>query len=221
MGNYCVPNREGVALLTLSVQRDFIEPGSPVKARGADRARPKLCRLVEGFRTQGAPIFHAVRLYRPDGSNVDACRRQAVEEGERYLMPGSLGAELLSELKPDPAVRLNPEHLLAGRMQALGRHEWAFYRPRWGAFFETGLERHLRNLEISTLVVCGLSFVTGTRATIYEASARDFRTIVVTDALASATEDGVRELGRLGVYLMTSQACLTWVAGNSAASAVA
>ena len=221
MANYCVPERQRAALLTLSAQRDFMAPGSPVKAHGAERARPALRRLVEGFRSRGAPIFHAVRLYRPDGSNVDACRRQAVEEGLRFLMPGSLGAEILDDLKPDPAARLNPDCLLNGRMQRFGPREWAFYRPRWGAFHDTALERRLRGLNVTTLVICGLSFATGTRATIYEASARDLRTVVVTDALASATEEGVREMGRMGVYLMTSDNCLTWLSGNTPPSAVA
>ncbi len=221
MANYCVPERKGAALLTLSAQRDFMAPGSPVKAHGGERARPAIRRLVEGFRSRHAPIFHAVRLYRPDGSNVDACRRQAVEEGMRFLMPGSLGSEILDDLKPDPAVRLNPERLMSGRMQELGPCEWAFYRPRWGAFHDTPLESHLRKLNITTLVICGLSFATGTRATIYESSARDFRTVVVTDALASATEDGVREMGRMGVYLMTSDSCLTWLASSMSPSAVA
>jgi nicotinamidase-related amidase len=221
MGNYCVPDREGVALLTLSAQRDFLDPASPVKAHGGERARPALQRLVEGFRAHGTPIFHAVRLYRPDGSNVDACRRQAVEEGQRYLMPGSLGSELLDELKPEPSVRLNPDCLLSGRMQSLGDHEWAFYRPRWGAFYETGLQQQLSKLSVSTLVICGLSFATGTRATVYEATARDFRTVVVTDALASATEEGIRELGRMEVYLMTADSCLAWLNNGRSPSAAA
>ncbi len=221
MTHYCVPERGCAALLTLSAQRDFVAPGSPVKVHGDGRARPGLRRLVEGFRARGAPIFHAVRLYRPDGSNVDACRRQAVEEGMRFLMPGSFGAELLDDLQPDPAIRLNPDCLLGGRMQKIGPHEHAFYRPRWGAFHETGLERRLRELNVSTLVICGLSFATGTRATVYEATARDFRTVVVTDALASATEDGVRELGRIGVYLWTCESCLAWLSGGAPPSAVA
>ncbi len=221
MKNYCVPERGSAALLTLSAQRDFLAPGSPVKVHGGARAKPNLRRLVECFRAQGRPIFHAVRLYRPDGSNVDACRREAVEEGMRFLMPGSLGAELFDDLKPDPAVRLNPDCLLGGRMQEIGPHEHAFYRPRWGAFHETGLERRLRELHISTLVICGLSFSTGTRASIYEASARDFRTVLVTDALAGATEAGVRELGRMGVYLWTCDSCLAWLGGGDSPSAAA
>ena len=213
MANYCVPERDRVALLTLSAQRDFLRPGSPVRTYGAEAAKPALMRLVQGFRQHGAPIYHAVRLYRPDGSNVDACRRQAIEEGMRFLMPGSLGAELLDEMKPNALVRLDPDCLLAGRMQELGSAEWAFYRPRWGAFYDTGLEVRLRDAGVTTLVICGLSFATGTRATIYEASARDFRTVVVPDALGCASDDGVKELGRMGVYLMTSQSCLAWLTG--------
>ncbi len=217
MANYCVPERSAAALLTLSAQRDFMVPGSPVKAHGGERALPAIRRLVEGFRASGAPVFHALRLYRPDGSNVDACRRQAVEEGMRVLMPGSLGSEILDELKPDPSIRANPERLLGGNMQKIGAVEWLFYRPRWGAFHDTPLESHLRDLGVTTLVICGLSFATGTRATIYESSARDFRTVVVTDALASATEEGVREMGRMGVYLMTSGTCLSWLSSRAAA----
>ncbi len=221
MAHYCVPEREGAALLKLSVQRDFMESGSPIKAYGGERALPAIHRLVEGFRSRRAPVFHAVRLYRPDGSNVDACRRQAVEEGMRVLMPGSLGAEILDELKPDPAIRLNPERLMDGRMQDIGPCEWVFYRPRWGAFHDTVLERQLRAQNITTLVICGLSFATGTRATIYESSARDFRTVIVSDALASATEDGIREMGRIGVYLMTSENCLSWLSSGLPPSAAA
>ncbi len=221
MANYCVPERKGAALLTLSAQRDFLEPGSPVKVHGGERAIPAIRRLVEGFRSRRAPVFHALRLYRPDGSNVDACRRQAVEGGMRVLMPGSLGSEILDELKPDPSIRLNPERLLSGRMQDIGPSERVFYRPRWGAFHDTVLEPHLRALNVTTLVICGLSFATGTRATIYESSARDFRTVVVTDALASATEDGVREMGRMGVYLMTSDSCLSWLSRKKPSSEAA
>jgi nicotinamidase-related amidase len=173
-----------------------------------------LHRLVNGFRQAAVPILHTVRLYRADGSNVEVCRRQAVEEGMRVLMPGSFGAELLDELKPDPAGRLAPDSLLKGRFQELGPREWAFYRPRWGAFHGTDLEKRLRGLGVTTLVVCGLCFATGVRVTVFEASARDFRVVVVPDALANANENGVRELGRLGIYLMTSENCLVWLNGK-------
>lgn len=211
MADYCVPERQRVALLTLSVQRDFVEPGSPVKAPSLPRVLPNIRRLVGFFREHGLPIFHSVRLYRPDGSNVDMCRRQSVEEGLRILMPGSFGAELLDDIKPSPDIRLDPDVLLAGEPQAIGPGEQVLYRARWSAFFNTRLEAGLRSLGVTTLAICGFGFSTGVRATIYEASARDFRIVLVPDATAGADEQSVRELGRLGVYLFDSAACLQWL----------
>ena len=219
MGYYCVPQKGTAALLTLSAQHDFVRPDSPYRASGVLRVRPALGRLAEGFRAHGAPLFHAVRLYRPDGSNVDACRRQAVEEGLRVFMPGTLGAELLDEVKPVATARLDPSLLLDGGFQKLGPAEWAFYRPRWGAFHGTVLEARLERLGVTTLVICGFNFSTAMRATIYEASARDFRIVLVTDAVGNASEEGIRELGRMGIYLMPSQGCLDWLVGAAAAAA--
>jgi nicotinamidase-related amidase len=219
MTNYCVPQKGTAALLTLSAQQDFLKPGSPYRAVGAHRVLPALARTVQGFRAQGAPLFHAVRLYRPDGSNVDACRRQAIEEGLRVFMPGTMGAELLDEVRPDAAVRLDARGLLDGGFQKLGAHEWAFYRPRWGAFHGTALETRLGALGVTTLVVCGFNFTTAMRATIYEASARDLRIVVVSDAVGSGSEAAVQELARIGVYLMPSACCLDWLAGAAPAAA--
>ncbi|MGF1592819.1 MAG: isochorismatase family cysteine hydrolase [Kiloniellaceae bacterium] len=221
MTNYCVPEKGKAALLCISAQRDFVAPGSPVRACGWKSALPNIARLVDSFRAHGAPVFHSVRLYKPDGSNVDACRRQAVEEGLRILMPGTLGAELIDDLKPNKDVRLDPEVLFAGDFQEIGRNEFVYYRPRWGAFHNTALEERLRSQKITTLVICGFSFSTGGRASIYEASARDFRIVLVPDALCNATEDAVQELGRMGVYLMDTDNCVAWMADSGPGSAAA
>ena len=219
MANYCVPQKGTAALLTLSAQQDFLRPGSPYRAAGAHRVLPALARIVRGFRAQGAPLFHAVRLYRPDGSNVDACRRQAVEEGLRVFMPGTMGVELLDEVRPDSAVRLDAPQLLDGGFQALGAAEWAFYRPRWGAFHGTALEARLGALGVTTLVICGFNFTTAMRATIYEASARDFRIVLVSDAVGNGSEAAVQEPARIGVYLMPSACALDWLAGGTPVAA--
>ena len=210
MLDYTAPERGRVALLTVNAQQDFIRPDSPLKACGVSRALPAFESLVSGFRARGVPIFHAVRLYRPDGSNVDNFRRRSVEEGLRILMPGTMGAELIPEAAPAGEARLDTGALLAGGFQRLGDKEWAFYKPRWGAFHGTPVQDRLRDLRITTLVVCGCNFSTSIRATVYEAGARDFRVILATDALSGAQGDCVRELGRIGVYLMDSETCLDW-----------
>jgi len=211
MPDYTLPERGKVALLTINAQRDFIQTGSPLRTSGVTGALRGVTRLVKGFREHGLPVVHAVRLYRPDGSNVDICRRQAVQEGLRVLMPGTSGAELIDELKPYPSARLSHEDLLAGEFQQLGEREWAMYRPRWGAFYGTTLEEHLRALGATTIVICGFNFTTSGRATIYDAGARDFRVVLASDAISNANEEGLKELGRIGVYLMNVDACLSWV----------
>ena len=211
MPDYTVPERGRVALLTVNAQRDFTDHESPLKACGASRALPAMQRLVQGFRQAGIPLFHAVRLYRPDGSNVDNFRRKAVEEGMRVLMPGTFGAELIDDLKPSSGFRLDPDTLLDGKFQQIGGNEWVHYKPRWGAFHGTALEQRLHQLGVSTLVLCGFNFTTSGRATVYEAGARDFRVILATDALSGAGEQSLCEFGRIGVYLMNAENCLAWL----------
>src|SRR5689334_9631389 len=135
MRDYLSPERQRVALLTIAAQRDFCLPNSPAKVGGSMAAVPPMVRLVEGFRQRGRPIIHVVRLYRCDGSNVELCNRASIEEGQRIVMPGTLGAELMDGLKPDQEERLDCAQLLEGRLQELGRHEWIMYKPRWSAFF--------------------------------------------------------------------------------------
>jgi len=211
MHDYTNPERDRIALLTFAVQKDCAEPGSPVGYLGSGRKLARIGELAQGFRAAGAPIVHLVRLYRPDGSNVDACRRRAIEEGLRVLMPGSCGAELVPEINPAPETRLDSAALLSGNLQELAAKEWALYRPRWGAFYRTSLEDHLKSLGVSTIALCGSNFSTAIRATVYEASARDFRVVVVPDAIAGAGEEDMAELGRIGVYLMKTDCCVSWL----------
>lgn len=213
-----VPQRDAVALITVDMQNDFLRSDSPVMASGVKTALPQIGQLVRGFREHRKPIFHSVRLYRPDGSNVDLFRRTAVEEGMRVLMPGTRGADLVTDISPCKA-RLVPEALLAGEFQELASNEYAFYKPRWGAFFGTELDDKLRQLGITTILVCGVNFPTGGRATVYEGAARDYRVIVASDAFGDASEDSLRELGRLGAYQKTAAACLDWLAGRQRSSA--
>ena len=221
MPNYTAPDRSRIALLTINAQRDFTLPGSPLRAHGSGCAVPVMRDLVGVFRAQGLPIFHAVRLYRPDGSNVDSFRRQAVEEGMRVLMPGSFGVELLDEIKPECGARLDPGRLFDGQLQKIGPREWVLYKPRWGAFYGTSLEASLRDEAVNTLVVCGCNFATSGRATIYEAGARDFRVVLVPDAMTGTSEDAICELGRIGIYLKDAECCFTWMRAtkNSVATA--
>lgn len=212
MSDYTTPIKDSAALITLSAQRDYTLSQSPIRASGLRRALPVLSGLVRLCRQKSLPIYHSIRLYRPDGSNVDACRRLDVENGLRVFMPGSLGAEIISEALPEGnEQRIAAEYLMSGHFQEIGDREQIFYRPRWGAFHGTKLEQELRVAGVTTVILCGFSFTTATRATIYEASARDFRIVVVPDALCNASEASLAELGRMGVCLMDSAQVSSWL----------
>ena len=189
-------------MLIVDVQRDFVLPGAPAEIPGTAEALPAMGRLVRAFREMGLPIIHVVRMYFADGSNAELCRKKVLEGGARMVLPGSDGAELVDELKPSPETRLDPERLLTGEMQELGEREWAMYKPRWGAFYRTPLEKHLRSLGVNTVVVCGCNFPNCPRATVYEASERDLRVVLVPDATSGLYERGMEELRNIGVRLV-------------------
>lgn len=85
------------------------------------------------------------------------------------------------------------------------------FKPRWGAFYATGLEARLKSIEVDTLVVSGCNFPNCPRTTVYEASERDFRIILVTDAVSGIYDQGEKELASIGVRLMTAGECVKWL----------
>jgi nicotinamidase-related amidase len=203
IASYTAPEFDKSALVTIDVQRDVLE-GQPLEVPGSSAAADAIGRLAECFRAAGRSIVHMVRLYVRDGSNVDPCRRHLVERGAAMLAPGSLGSELVPGLLPDRDTRLDSDALLAGTLQQVGANEVVMYKPRWGAFFQTPLEAHIRAHGISTVVFCGFNFPNCPRTSIYEASERDFRVVAVTDAISGLYERGARELEAIGIALTSS-----------------
>jgi nicotinamidase-related amidase len=199
MSQYTKPDLGRSALLTIDTQCDFTLPDAPACIPGTLEAVPNIQRVVSAYRERRLPIIHVVRLYLPDGSNVDACRRSLVESGARIVCPGSPGAEIVPELRPSLDSRLDPELLLSGQLQLLAEREWVLYKPRWGAFYATRLEQHLASLGVNTVVFAGCNFPNCPRTTVYEASERDYRLVLVVDAVSGLYERGRDELAGIGV----------------------
>ena len=199
-----------VALITVDVQNDFVVPGAPLAIAGTYQLIPQMVELVSAFRRAQQPVIHLVRLYLSDGSNAEACRRDMIRDGTPIVRPGTAGAELVAALQPSPAVQLHADQLLHGQVQTIGHEECLIYKPRWGAFYHTPLEQVLRKKDIHSLVFCGCNFPNCPRASIYEASERDFDIIVVTDAVSALDAHGVSELERIGVCLQDAAATIAW-----------
>lgn len=211
---YTRPLAESAALLLIDVQRDFLDaPGgqAAMPVAGTHAVIPAIAKLATAFRRRGLPIVHIVRLHRPDGSNVDLVRRQSIEQGARIALPGSPGSQIAAELLP-AEIELDYELLLSGGLQQIGPAEHVLYKSRWGAFYDTGLERHLRESGSSTLVFAGCNFPNCPRTSIYEASERDFRVVLVSDAVSGVYERGIGECSAIGVAVLDTARTLDWLA---------
>lgn len=162
---------------------------------------PNMRTLLQVYREKCLPIVHAVRLYKEDGSNVDLCRREAIENGAKVVAPYTAGAELAEEIRPDSYRSLDADKLLNGEFQSIGENEWVMYKLRWGAFYQTDLEKFLKDRNIDTVVFTGCNFPNCPRTSIYQASERDFRVVMVADAMSQVYDRGIQELNRIGVHV--------------------
>jgi len=212
MDSYTHPDFTRSALITIDTQNDFTLPGAPACIPGTAEVIANMQRLLQVYREQGLLIVHVVRLYLPDGSNVDVCRRQDVEQGLRMVAPHTDGAELVQALKPDAATRLDAETLLSGDLQHIGEQEYVIYKPRWGAFYETRLETFLHEHGVNTLVFCGCNYPNCPRTSVYQASERD---LLATDALSQLYARGEQEMENIGVSLLTTREVALAVAGDN------
>ena len=101
--------------------------------------------------------------------------------------------------------RLDADSLLSGAPQLLGPNEWVMYKPRWGAFFQTSIEQHLRTLGMTSIAFAGCNFPNCPRTSIYEASERDFRIVLITDAVSGLYGRGREDVRGIGVMLMNAE----------------
>jgi nicotinamidase-related amidase len=197
MTDHLSPHWDRAALLVIDVQHDFLDGGAAT-VPGTSAVLPALESLVAAFRRIGRPIVHVIRLYEPGGSDVDLPRRAAVEAGARLVAPGTPGAAIPSGLLPGP-VSLDEATLLSGRPQDVGPREVVFFKPRWSAFHRTSLEVWLRSAGCDTVVVAGCNLPNCPRATLFDASERDLRTVLAEDAVSQVTEERLADLRLIGV----------------------
>jgi len=158
------------ALLIIDMQNDFVMPGSPLRILGAKSTIPAIQKLLALFRTSKRPIFHAVREYRPDGSDVEITRLRNFMEHSKGLVPGTKGCEIVEELKPHPG-------------------EYKIIKNRFSAFMNTELDFILRRLDINHLVICGTQFPGCIRATVFDGISYGYYVTVVTDATSAKTPE--------------------------------
>lgn len=75
--------------------------------------------------------------------------------------------------------------------------------PRWSAFHRTDLESWRRQHDCDTVVVARCNLPNCPRATLFDASERDFRAALVSDAVSQRTDERIADLAGIGIRIVT------------------
>jgi nicotinamidase-related amidase len=201
---FTIPEYDRAALITIDVQNDTLDGGT-FEVPGTSTILPPISDLCRTFRQAGRPIVHVIRIYTPDATDADRCRRTSLLAGKPILLKGSAGRRPADPLLPGKDIRIDDDLLMSGAIQPIGPAEVIIFKPRWGAFYRTALEAHLQEIAASTLVFCGCNYPNCPRTSIYEASQRDFRITVAVDAISGINPSDISGLERIGVNCATSE----------------
>jgi nicotinamidase-related amidase len=168
------------ALIIIDMQRDFLEPGGFGETLGNDvsllqAAVAPLRKVLDAARAINMLIIHTREGHRPDLSDAP---RHKVERGEPSLRIGAIGPMGRILVRGEPGHDIIPELYPAAGEPVIDK-------PGKGAFYQTDLELMLKNREIDTLFVCGVTTEVCVNTTVREANDRGFRCIVLSDCCAS------------------------------------
>ncbi len=177
------------ALIIIDMQKDFVQPQSPLFVKRAPLIIPNIVSTLSFFREKASLVFHVIRNYRKDGTDVELMRQESFKSSSGYLIKGSEGAEIISELAP-----LENEYIVIKR--------------RFSAFMQTELDLLLRRLKIEKLYVCGVQYPYCIRTTVFDAVALDYQVGLLTDCTAAQSVEietsNIRDIKNIGVKCLTS-----------------
>jgi len=177
------------ALLIIDMQNDFVLPGAPLCVAGAMAIIPNIRRILDLFRQSCRPVFHVVREYREDGSDVETFRLQEFLSGRPCCVPGTSGCDIVDELSPADG-------------------EYRLVKNRFSAFMNTELDLMLRRLGVNEIVVAGIQYPNCIRTTIFDGVALGYSVTLITDAAGAQNDEvkmaNIHDMADIGVACISS-----------------
>jgi nicotinamidase-related amidase len=177
---------EKPALLIIDMQNDFVLEGRPLRVAGAPAVIPKIKTLLAGFRQRKLPVFHILRVHRPDGSDVEITRQELFRKSP-FAVEGTPGAAVIDGLSPR-------------------KGEYVLKKTRMSAFIGTELDLMLRTLGITRLFICGIQTPNCIRTTVFDAIAYNYTVVLVDDAVGASSDEvhqaNVRDMQNIGVHIV-------------------
>lgn len=181
------------AMIVIDMERGFVEPESAHCIRTAKATVPACSRAMALAREKGIPVFLVNRVYRSDGSDVEAVRYHSWVQGGKAMTPGSTGCcscEMPEGMEPQPG-------------------DYTLIKPRWSAFFQTELDLILRRLRIETVILIGTTTPNCVRTTCYDAISLDYNVVLLPECCSSQTAEiqsaNLADMERVGAQLWTMQ----------------
>ena len=167
------------ALIIVDMQNEFIKPEGFLGREGDKlgfkrellaQVVPAVERLLQAGRKSTIPVVHVYTAWMPDYSDraIPMLIPQAREA--KLFVEGTWGAEIIEELTPREG-----EHTVL--------------KKSYGAFFQTPLDRILRNRTVTTLIICGILTNLCVETTIREAVSLGYDIILVSDATATVNKE--------------------------------
>ena len=185
------------AVLTMELQQGVVGEGALMKAlvEEVDRVgvRTTAGRLCDEARSRSIRVVHCVAENRPDGvGEIENCKVFAMnarlrrETGTTPIDQGTPGALLVPELGP------HPSDVVVSRVHGLT------------PFTQTSLDQILRNLDIKTLVVTGVSINLGIFGTVMSAVDLGYNVVIVSDGVCGVPREYAEDVLKNSLSLLAT-----------------
>jgi len=189
------------AIVTSEIQRGVIGDLSalPELAKQGREIVPNVAKLVAAARAAGAQVIHCIAERRADnkGMNRNARLFGYMAKAEPKLLPGSPATDIVPEVKP------HESDIVLPRLHGLS------------PFSGTELDFVLRNLDVTTLVVAGVSVNVAITNLTFDAVNAGYQVVIPIDAVAGTPPSYVEQvfehtLRNVATLVTTDELLLAW-----------
>jgi len=150
------------AILVIDMLNDFIY--GPLSSERFKKIIPNIKRLLEEARKKNIPVIYT------NDSHIKGVDYELRIWGD-HAIKGTKGAEVIDELKPTSS-------------------DYIIEKRRYSAFFNTDLDLLLRELEVDSLILTGVSTDVCVLHTAADAFFRGYKIIIPEDCVEAFTEEG-------------------------------
>jgi len=160
---------DSTALVVVDMQNGFAHPDGTLYAPGSEAVIEPIAGLVERARDAGVQIVYTRDVHPPQQFDGNHYYDEFEQWGE-HVLEGSWEAEIVEELTIRPEDHVVEKHT-------------------YDAFYETDLESYLDAHDIDDLLICGTLANVCVLHTAGSAGLRDYKPVLVEDALGYIEED--------------------------------